>query len=87
MQSTLNLMSTTPREEVLLTSGQAAQFLRLSQATVLRWSTAGRIPCVRTGAGHRRFRLGDLEVILSNGGFNAARAIPEKSGEADSQVG
>lgn len=64
----------TPREEVLLTSGQAAAFLGLSQATVLRWSTAGRIPCVRSAAGHRRFRLGDLEFILSSGGLGVPGA-------------
>lgn len=72
----------TPREEVLLTSGQAAAFLGLSQATILRWSTAGRIPCVRSAAGHRRFRLGDLESILKTGGTSVTgpgMAHPEAS--------
>lgn len=73
----------TPRDEVLLTSGQAAAFLGLSQATVLRWSRAGRIPCVRSAAGHRRFRLGDLETILNAGSPSVTdESVPREPGQA-----
>lgn len=51
---------TTPQDEVLVTTGQAARFLEVSEASVIRLANRGLLPCVRTGAGHRRFRLGDL---------------------------
>lgn len=75
----------TPRDEVLLTTVQAARFLGMSEGTVIRWSNLGRIPCVRTGAGHRRFRLGDLETVLTTGEADApSRPVPPQAAEGSS---
>ena len=71
-------MSSAPREEVQLSTLQASRFLGLAPRTVIRWANSGRIPCVRTGAGHRRFRLGDLEAILQTG-RDSAPTRPEQA--------
>lgn len=57
----------TPQDDVLVTTAQAARFLGVSESSVIRWANLGDIPHVRTGAGHRRFRLGDLDLFLKAG--------------------
>ncbi len=54
-------------DDVLVTTAQAARFLSVSESSVIRWANSGDIPHVRTGAGHRRFRLGDLDLFLKAG--------------------
>lgn len=66
----------TPQDEVLVTTAQAARFLGVSEASIIRWANRGDIPHVRTGAGHRRFRLGDLDLFL-NAGSNSASSGPQ----------
>jgi len=51
--------------EDLLTSGQAAALVSVSIDTIRRWEKAGRIAALRTPTGHRRFRRGDVEQLLS----------------------
>ena len=43
----------------LLTTQEAAEFLRVSRATVLRWCRAGQMPAVRIG---RQWRI-DMEQL------------------------
>ncbi|HET9597750.1 MAG TPA: helix-turn-helix domain-containing protein [Anaeromyxobacteraceae bacterium] len=47
----------------LLTSGDVARLLGVASATLKRWTDAGRIPCVRTAGGHRRFLRSDVERL------------------------
>jgi excisionase family DNA binding protein len=49
--------STVPTGPVpgLLTSGEVAALYRVDTKTVVRWADAGRLQCVRTLGGHRRF--------------------------------
>jgi excisionase family DNA binding protein len=49
----------------LLRPGQVASLFGVSPKTVSRWGEAGVLPAVRTSGGHRRFRLGDVEVLLA----------------------
>ena len=46
-----------------LTPGQAARLLSVSPKTVTRWATEGRIPCMVTLGGHRRFSLEDVQAV------------------------
>jgi excisionase family DNA binding protein len=39
-----------------LTPGEVARLLHVSPKTVNRWAHEGRIPCIVTLGGHRRFR-------------------------------
>jgi MerR family transcriptional regulator, light-induced transcriptional regulator len=47
----------------LLTSGDVARLLGVAPATLKRWTDAGRIPCIRTAGGHRRFFGADVERL------------------------
>lgn len=50
----------------LLTLEEVAGFLRVSVATVRRWTNAGRLPCYRLGGnGERRFSQEQLQAFLA----------------------
>jgi excisionase family DNA binding protein len=44
--------------------GEAARRLHVSPKTVNRWANVGRIPCLLTLGGHRRFREDDIEAAV-----------------------
>lgn len=47
--------------DTLLTSAAAARHLGVGVSAVKRWADEGRLPCVRTAGGHRRFALKEVE--------------------------
>jgi len=47
-----------------LTPGQVAQLLHVSPKTVNRWADQGRIRCIVTLGGHRRFARPDVAEVL-----------------------
>ncbi len=51
----------------LLTLEEVAALLRVSQATVRRWTNAGRLPCYRPGgrSGRRLFSSAQLRAFLA----------------------
>src|SRR4051812_6413793 len=52
------------RDDLLDIRG-AAQFLRVSEISLRRWTNAGRLPCLRIGGRReRRFRRSDLLAFL-----------------------
>ncbi|HLW46203.1 MAG TPA: helix-turn-helix domain-containing protein [bacterium] len=64
---------TESREEIIrrlldpeLSLHEAAAVLNLSKATVRRYTDHGKLPCLRTGGGQRRFRLSALLVFLDD---------------------
>lgn len=52
-------------KERLLTPREVAAMFRVDTKTVTRWAAAGRIECVRTPGGHRRFRESVVQELLS----------------------
>ncbi len=48
-----------------LTPGQVARILHVSPKTVDRWADQGRIGCIVTLGGHRRFARGDVEEVVA----------------------
>ena len=48
-------------EHEYLTPSQVARLLHVSPKTVNRWAHEGRLPCVLTLGGHRRFRREHVE--------------------------
>lgn len=58
-------------EDRLLTIGQAAEYLNVSEVSLRRWTDSGRMPCMRVGARReRRFRPSDL-MAYSEGAASA----------------
>ena len=49
----------------LLTSTQVAELLGVGASSVKRWADSGRLPCVRTPGGHRRFLRDEVERALA----------------------
>lgn len=52
--------------EELLPVGTAASLIGISADTLKRWERDGRIRSTRTPTGHRRFRRGDVEALLTS---------------------
>jgi excisionase family DNA binding protein len=48
----------------LLTSAEVARLAGVGQTAVKRWSDSGRLPCVKTAGGHRRFERREVERLL-----------------------
>ena len=48
-----------------LTPGQVARMLHVSPKTVDRWADQGRIGCIVTLGGHRRFARADVEEVAA----------------------
>ncbi len=55
-------MSTDPE---YLTPGELARILHVSPKTISRWASEGRIPCIVTLGGHRRFRRADAMAVAA----------------------
>jgi excisionase family DNA binding protein len=52
--------------EVLLTPSEVAKMFRVDPKTVTRWAKAGKITAIRTLGGHRRYRLSEVNFLLSS---------------------
>jgi len=53
-------------DDDLLTTAEAARLAHVGASSVKRWADQGRLECVRTVGGHRRFRRGAIERFLSS---------------------
>jgi len=51
--------------EALLTPAEVAQLFRVDPKTVTRWAQAGKLTCMRTLGGHRRYRESEVRNLLS----------------------
>jgi len=54
----------TPTGDDYVTPGEAARYLHVSPKTINRWANDGRIPCIVTLGGHRRFRRKDVDAAV-----------------------
>ena len=50
--------------DAMLTPGEVARIFNVSQKTVERWSDEGKLGCIRTPGGHRRYRKPDVDRLL-----------------------
>ncbi len=68
----------------LLNIKEAAALLKVSEASLRRWTNAGRLACLRLGAKReRRFRREDLMAFLEGGAAAAAPAAPASARPAE----
>ncbi len=69
-------MSKGEESRKLLNTEEAARFLRVSEASIRRWSDAGVLPARRIGGRReRRFREADLVAYLGTGQTSSGRAV------------
>lgn len=59
-------LAATP-EERLLTPAEVAHLFRVDAKTVTRWAKAGKLTCIRTLGGHRRYREADVRALIEAG--------------------
>ncbi len=50
-------------ETKFLSRGQAAERLGVPPRTIHQWACDGKLPCVRTFGGHRRFAVADIDAM------------------------
>jgi len=48
----------------LMSPAEVAAAFGVDPKTVTRWAKAGKLPCIRTPGGHRRYRREDVEALL-----------------------
>lgn len=69
----------------LMSTGDVAEVLGVSEATVKRWADAGTLSCIRTPGGHRKFRLRDIAMHLASRRGSGSGSKPS-SGDGDGDV-
>jgi excisionase family DNA binding protein len=68
--------------EELLTPSEVAALFRVDPKTVTRWAKAGKLSCVKTLGGHRRYLASEVNALLS--GTLPAPRVP---GNGQAQAG
>lgn len=48
---------------------EVAELFRVDPKTVTQWARKGKLPCVRTLGGHRRYRAADIEALFDQEGI------------------
>jgi excisionase family DNA binding protein len=61
----------------LLTPAEVAKLFRVDPKTVTRWAQSGKLQCVRTLGGHRRYLRSEVEALLAVGRPAAPVPVPE----------
>lgn len=51
--------------EKMLTPRDVAERFAVDPKTVTRWAQAGKLPCIRTLGGHRRFKESVIDALLA----------------------
>ena len=62
----------TGNDHALMTPGEVAALFRVDPKTVTKWARAGKLSCIRTLGGHRRYKTADIRALL------ATAQIPEQ---------
>ena len=68
-------------DDRLLTPSEVAAMFRVDPKTVTRWATAGKLASIRTLGGHRRYRAGEVRMLLA--GVPAQRPAPKSAPPAE----
>jgi excisionase family DNA binding protein len=50
-----------------MTPAEVAKVFSVDAKTVSRWARSGKVPCIRTLGGHRRYDREMIEGLLTNG--------------------
>lgn len=65
--------------EVLFTTHDVANILRVDKSTIKRWTDEGKLKCFRTPGGHRKFRSEDVYefITVNHYGEETKQALPQ----------
>lgn len=58
-------MRKTPEIADLLTPSEVAKMFRVDPKTVTRWAEGGKLSCIRTLGGHRRYSAGEVAGLFA----------------------
>jgi len=59
------MVKQTPTSEALLTPAEVATMFRVDVKTVTRWANDGKLSCIRTLGGHRRYNEAEVRTLLA----------------------
>lgn len=62
----MSVMQRTAKNTTLLSSPEVARVLGVNVATVKRWTDAGKLDCVKTAGGHRKFSMKQLAAFAKS---------------------
>jgi excisionase family DNA binding protein len=48
-----------------MTPGEVAALFRVDPKTVTKWARAGKLSCIRTLGGHRRYKTAEIRALLA----------------------
>lgn len=51
---------------------ELADLCSVNEWTIKRWADSGRLTCIKTPGGHRKFKMQDVVIFLQQHGFDAA---------------
>lgn len=69
-------MTTLPVEDApLLTPAEVATLFGVDPKTVTRWAKGGKLSCIRTLGGHRRYRAAEVHALLGGEGRAESQAL------------
>ena len=54
-----------PTHTILLTPSEVAALFRVDPKTVTRWSQKGKLHCIKTVGGHRRYLMDEVQALLA----------------------
>ncbi len=54
-----------PTHTILLTPSEVAALFRVDPKTVTRWSQKGKLYCIKTVGGHRRYLMDEVQTLLN----------------------
>src|SRR5687767_5570453 len=84
MLASLSAVGTSARKEGLLTLRQACQLAGVAPITLRRWTNEGKLNCLRTIGGSRRFR--SSEILAAFGQAPDETTVGEESRENQSII-
>jgi excisionase family DNA binding protein len=60
-----DLLMEIPTHTILLTPSEVAALFRVDPKTVTRWSQKGKLHCIKTVGGHRRYLMDEVQTLLN----------------------
>ncbi len=69
-------MPTVRENPIWLRLGEAADYLGVHSVTLRRWADEGKVACIRTPGGRRRFIQADLDDFMTSSRHGAAPGAP-----------